>query len=192
MKLQRLVLVVALALSTSIGACSQNGVGRPCNVGAVGAGGTAGGGEDIINSQALECPSRICLQKSAEANAVSTVQPGALCTASCTADDDCETELIDKKAPAGGKCKSKFVCAVGTDTGRFCCNKVCVCADLLPAGTPKFPETCQDRDPNNCRNLQHCKTDPAACGLSTTNFSGGGFTGADQEGDLSIISSRPE
>lgn len=149
----RLALAASFVIiaSSLVGACSQSGVGRPCGIGA-GAGGAGGMGpatEDIINSQALECPSRICLQKAPEPGATPPT-PGPLCTADCEADSDCETDLI------GGtnRCRSRFVCAVGTVSGRYCCNKVCVCKDLLGEGPIRTPAECDPAvEANTCRNL---------------------------------------
>ncbi len=131
--------MTVLALLAIFSACSESGIGRPCSTGATGAGGT-GMVQDVINSQALECPSRICVQKAPEAGAVSgNIVPGALCSAFCENDDDCGSDLIDKNAGVGGKCKNKFKCAVAADTGKFCGRKMCICGDVLKPGTPGVP-----------------------------------------------------
>ncbi len=133
--------MTVFALVAIFSACSESGIGRPCSTGATGAGGT-GMIQDVINSQALECPSRICVQKAPEVGASSNVIPGALCSAFCENDDDCSSDLIDKNAGVGGKCKSKFKCAVASDTGKFKCRKMCICGDVLKPGTPGLPPEC--------------------------------------------------
>ena len=48
-------------------------------------------------------------------------------------DNDCDPETK-------GGCKEGFVCAVATQSGPFCCKKVCVCRGDLVEGTNVDPD----------------------------------------------------
>jgi hypothetical protein len=100
------------------------------------------GNTATINSQAVECPSRICLSPAAEKN-IGTVKP--LCTDGCSSDDDCEGET---GAKGSGLCTTGFICMVPTTVGDFCCRKLCVCKDLIETqgvDYGKTPEVCRGR-----------------------------------------------
>ena len=113
-------------------ACNPNSIGRPCvNPADAGVQGTQ------LVSPALECPSRLCLltpgQGADTDGGASADTTRATCTAGCENQDDCAPET-DKNCPS-----KKFVCAVATRSGPFCCKKYCICADDLEEGVNKAP-----------------------------------------------------
>jgi hypothetical protein len=120
---------VALVVGISVLACNPNSIGRPC----VNAAGSAPLGTQV-SSPALECPSRLCLLAP-----LSGPEDGgamgarATCTARCDTNDDCEAETTSQ-------CKSGFVCAVATQAGAFCCQKLCVCREDLVQGINVNPD----------------------------------------------------
>ena len=98
------------------------GNGRPCVAGVVFDG---GGSSDFINSQALECPFRFCLQKEPEPGATASAG-GAMCTSTCTGDADC--------AGSSALCPGGFTCKTPMLPGRFACQTLCLCKALVGPG----------------------------------------------------------
>jgi hypothetical protein len=142
-------LVVALAGLVTSG-CEDKHIGRKCDLAISGAGGEmAGAVSATINSQAVECPSRICLQPAQEQP--TTTVP--LCSAECGSDDDCSEGQTG--APGTGLCQGGFKCAIPTTVGAFCCKKMCVCKDFLviPPGGLKTPPVCMSGSGGNCKNV---------------------------------------
>jgi hypothetical protein len=151
----RLSLVGTLGLATvALGntGCEDKAIGRPCDVLT-----DAGISQGVFNSQALECPSRVCIKPIVQQNAQNypTDPPtGPLCSAPCSQDSDCEgmtgtpcsgKDKADLNAAChrDTKCKSGFVCAIPFVKGAVCCQKLCVCKDFLaPSGLPT-PIACQ-------------------------------------------------
>jgi hypothetical protein len=138
--------VVAVGLSLT--ACEDKAIGRVCALEATGAPNQA-----IVNGQALECPSRICLRP-AEMRA-ETIDTTSLCSAECSKDSDCDGGEVRGSKGSDLRCKSGFVCGVAAVTGSFCCKKLCMCKDFLdiPASGLQTPAAC-DKSQN-----------PAACPL---------------------------
>jgi hypothetical protein len=142
-------LAVLVGLASS--GCEDKHIGRKCDLGLAGGAGTSGGSTAAtINSQAVECPSRLCLQAAEE-------QPttvGPLCTAECGGDDDCaDGQLGDA---ASGLCQTGFKCTIATPVGAFCCKKMCVCKDFLvidpKVGIPVHPN-CMSGMGSTCQNV---------------------------------------
>jgi hypothetical protein len=138
----RLLLAAALGVPMLIlgGACTDNHIGRPCELGAEVDAGSGSGATTTIASPALECPSRICILPGAQKTPDGT---GPLCTASCSTDSDCADGEIDK-TKGGPRCKTGFGCMWPTTVGDFCCQKMCVCLDFVaePPGGFSQPEIC--------------------------------------------------
>jgi hypothetical protein len=140
-------LVIVLVGLVSTG-CEDKHIGRKCDLAVTGAGGAMGGTESAtINSQAVECPTRICLQAAQE----QPTNVGALCTAECGSDDDC----AEAQTGAAPLCPSGFKCAIPTTVGDFCCKKMCVCKDFLviPQGGLKIPPICMPGTGSTCKNV---------------------------------------
>jgi hypothetical protein len=117
--------------------CEDQHVGRLCFIQRD----VAEGANVVVNPQALECPSRMCLYY--KDPAVTGVEPLALCTAECSSDGDCggETSSSDQSM-----CKTGFKCAWPIEVGDFKCRRMCVCADLMivpDGGTVHMPSICQ-------------------------------------------------
>jgi hypothetical protein len=133
-------LMFALLLMAGAGSagCPDSRLGQPCDLGTAPAPATGGGQVVAVSSPALECPSRICLGGT---NAAGT---GALCTAGCESDADCEDGQTRADDPGDSRCASGFSCTWPTTVGAFACQKLCVCRDLVsePAGGFKKPAAC--------------------------------------------------
>jgi hypothetical protein len=53
----------------------------------------------IVNDQALECRTQLCLQQSAAATIAHEVDTSALCTVDCRRDSDCEHGRAPRSGP---------------------------------------------------------------------------------------------
>jgi hypothetical protein len=143
-------LFLVLASLTGAAGCEDKAIGRVCEVQADG-----GSEQALINGQALECPTRICLRPAPDPTLGPAVDTTALCTAECSKDSDCDgaetrvgTNNRDKR------CRTGFVCGVAASTGSVaCCKKLCLCKDFLvipPSGLPD-PVVCdRNRNPGVC------------------------------------------
>jgi hypothetical protein len=136
--------LAAFAVMTA--ACSENPVGRKCFIGPDAGSAT----QAIIASPALECQSRTCLHVPLQADKLPEGSEYAdLCTAECSADDDCD------RVPES-PCVTGFTCTIPVVVGPFCCRKMCVCKDylILPDGGLPVPQACDpDDQTNTCCNL---------------------------------------
>lgn len=145
------LLSVAL-LAFLVPGCENKEIGRPCALQTA-----PGDTEASVNSQALECPTRLCLKAAVAGGSVPNVAP--LCTAECSDDSDCDTDNIaDKNNSSDLRCKAGFTCAMPLETGDLCCKKLCVCRDYLPTGyTFSVPEACNpsvSSTINSCKNIK--------------------------------------
>jgi hypothetical protein len=137
----RVACVLVFAAVATVGCGPSGGVGRPCEVGTTPLA-SSSGQVMTLSSPALECPSRICLLPGGNAIPQGT---GALCTASCETDADCEDgEAGPKNDPADRRCENGFACAWPTTVGAFACQKLCVCRDFVgePQGGFTKPASC--------------------------------------------------
>ncbi len=143
------VFIVALAGIVTSG-CEDKHIGRKCDLAISGAGGTMEGAVSAtINSQAVECPTRLCLRP-AEANG--PVPTESLCSSECGSDDDCADGQTGVNGT--GLCQTGFKCAIPTTVGPFCCKRMCVCKDFLVAGTPfTVPPVCMAGSGGTCVNV---------------------------------------
>jgi hypothetical protein len=110
-------------------------VGAPCELAATLTPMQAGS-----SGQALECASRLCIEPAA----ATATPPVPLCTAGCGSDDDCLGGALSTTS-GGGKCTTRFVCAVPFEVGPLACQRLCVCNDFLGllAATPALaPASC--------------------------------------------------
>jgi hypothetical protein len=138
-RLRTLSLTAALAvLLVAVAGCTDEGIGRKCinpnETGAV-------TGTQIV-SPALECHSRLCFLNESPLRSV--------CTTSCETDDDCAGGVIDPAGADKGYCGSKFVCAIATVAGPFCCKRLCVCKEDLQKGV-NLDDNGQVTVPPSCR-----------------------------------------
>ena len=128
--------LLALAAVGSM-ACEDTGIGRPCDLLVADAGQT----QAVYNSQALECPSRICL-KPARQEGVSDVTTGPYCSAECSKDSDCDGQKKDNAVAEDHRCVKGYACGVAFVVGPLCCKKLCLCKDFLSSGPLRTPITC--------------------------------------------------
>jgi hypothetical protein len=127
--------------------CEDKAIGRPCDVFA-----DAGPSQGIYNSEALECPSRICL-KPVVAQGVTLLTPPteAFCSASCSQDSDCQpNQLRDQSNPLDKRCQGGFTCGIAFVKGNICCQKLCLCKDFYPTGGVPVPIACQGSAAASC------------------------------------------
>jgi hypothetical protein len=143
------VALVAALLVVGGGACTENPVGRICDLGVD----VPNEQESVVASPSLDCQSRTCLKipQSRELPEGSRYPEGnkGLCSAECDTDEDCD------RVPES-PCKTGFTCAIPVVVGPFCCRKMCMCKDyiVIPEGGLPVPEACQEDDPaNTCCNL---------------------------------------
>lgn len=138
------------ALGLAASACEDKGIGRVCDVQADGT-----SMQSIVNTQALECPSRLCL-KPAKDNAKATeVKTTSLCTAECSKDSDCDGESRNSKDAMDFRCVTGFVCGVVFEVGPLCCKKLCMCKDFvtIPPEGLKTPPSCASGTSSMCANV---------------------------------------
>jgi hypothetical protein len=148
-----LATLLVVGFAGTMAGCKDSAIGRPCVINV-----DAGAKVAIIEPQALECPSRLCVHPPAEGSPRTPVVN--LCTDSCEGDGDCEG-MTDPKSDK--LCHSGFICMVVLETGPLCCNKYCVCKDFVevPEGGLRDPAGC---DPsikaNTCCNLSGRRGSP--------------------------------
>ena len=98
------------------------------------------------NDEALECPSRLCIEPSHESGSLQDKQTAPFCTAECSKNSDCDdAETRDDKNMKDRRCTRPFVCAVLFTTGPLKCQKMCVCGDFYkdPKAATAIPLSCQ-------------------------------------------------
>lgn len=142
------LLVAAAAL---LGACSENPVGRKCDLGVENPGTAA-----VVGSPSLDCSTRTCLKvpvdsgKDLPEGFQQLAANTGMCTAECESDDDC-----DKVSES--PCVTGFTCGIPLTVGPFCCRKMCICKDyvILPdSGQLPTPMACDPSiEANACCNL---------------------------------------
>jgi hypothetical protein len=133
-------LLFTLAVLGSM-ACEDNGIGRPCDVGA-----DAGASQAVYNNHALECPSRTCLKPVNDNPCCSSEPPtcscntGPYCSAYCSKDSDCDGQKRDNGDNGDFRCQTGYACGVAFVVGPLCCQKLCLCKDFLGTGllTPQI------------------------------------------------------
>jgi hypothetical protein len=146
---RHVVLVGLLSIATAGIGCTDNPVGRRCDLGGV----TPGIDDVVIASASLDCVSRTCLH----VPLTGQVPPGGtfdptigLCTAECSADSDCD------RVPES-PCVTGFTCGVAVDVGPFCCRNFCICKDYIvvpDSGQLPTRKACDPDDAaNDCCNL---------------------------------------
>jgi hypothetical protein len=137
--------LAAVALLGNTG-CEDKAIGRRCDVLT-----DAGAAQGVYNSEALECPSRICLKPVVQVGATMPDPPTqAYCSASCSQDSDCDGQLRDQSNSLDYRCSKGFACGIAFVKGKICCQKLCLCKDFLgPTGAPT-PIACQSGGAAKC------------------------------------------
>jgi hypothetical protein len=96
-------LLSGVVLLAALPACENQHVGRLCFIQRT----TGEGSNVVVNPQALECPSRLCLHYPRDPGATGE-ESLDLCTADCTSDEDCKDAETSNNE---GSCKTGFACA---------------------------------------------------------------------------------
>lgn len=141
--------LLALAAFGSM-ACEDNGIGRPCDVGA-----DAGASQAVYNNQALECPSRICLKPVNSNTKCNAADPplgcltGPYCSATCSKDSDCDGQKRENADTGDYRCETGYACGVAFVVGPLCCQKLCLCKDFLLETGLLTPQVCDPKLPEN-------------------------------------------
>jgi len=144
------VLWLAIAAFSAAAGCSENPVGRICDLGSQ----PPGADDVVVASPSLDCVTRTCLRvlKSRELPPGSQYPSGnnGLCTAECSADSDCD------RVPES-PCITGFTCGVAITAGPFCCRNFCICKDYIvipESGHLSAPQACDPMiEDNACCNL---------------------------------------
>jgi len=130
--------------------CEDKHIGRVCDLDVQDAGASTTGTTATINGQAVECPTRICVKPAADKG----TNTQALCTSTCSSDDDCADGETTSSA-SSGQCKTGFTCVVATTVGNFCCERMCLCKDFIDTtrtGFNKTPTVCMPGQ-SMCQNV---------------------------------------
>jgi hypothetical protein len=139
-------ILAALALLGNTG-CEDKAIGRPCDVLT-----DASLVQGVYNSEALECPSRICLKPIAQTNASMPTPPTtSYCSASCSQDSDCDGQTRDPKNSLDTRCATGYTCGIPFVRGKICCQKLCLCKDFIdPKTYTPNPIACQGGEAQKC------------------------------------------
>jgi hypothetical protein len=142
--------LVLVAVGIGNTSCEDKGIGRPCDIWT-----DAAPSQGVFNSEALECPSRICLKPVDESNNPPDPATGPYCSASCSQDSDCnDGQTRDTTVSTDRRCKSGFTCGIPFVKGRLCCQKLCLCRDFLGTSSPQTPPGCiTDEDKRTCNTV---------------------------------------
>lgn len=130
--------LAVLATLVIVVACEEDDVGIPCEIGGTSTDG--GSGNSLINPQAMDCRSRLCLK-------FGSFQSGAMCTTICESDDDCPDKTVT--------CETGYTCLPAVETGALRCCKMCVCKKFATgsdAGT-SLGATCAANPNDKCPDL---------------------------------------
>lgn len=140
-----LLAMMGLSLSVlMLGSCADDqGVGNICDIDD----GMASPSRTVINSNASECQTGVCLKVALDSSRAASVPPtGATCSAECDSDADCEGEVRDPNDPNDTRCMGGFTCGVPFVVGPYCCKKYCMCRDSLGPAGATTPPACQAPD----------------------------------------------
>jgi hypothetical protein len=138
--------VAAVVLFGNTG-CEDKAIGRPCDILT-----DAGSEQGVYNSQALDCPTRICLKpvRDKEAPAVDPATT-AYCSASCSQDSDCDGQIRESGNTNDTRCQNGYTCAIPFMKGPLCCQKLCLCKDFVNKNTgAQTPEACLGDNAATC------------------------------------------
>jgi hypothetical protein len=152
------VLVALLSIAVFGMGCTDNPVGRLCDLGTA----PPQVSEVVVASPSLDCVSRTCLRvplsRPLPPGSAFTTGTNGLCTAECSSDEDCD------RVPES-PCITGFTCGIAVTVGPFCCRKFCICKDYIvvpESGELDTPAACDpDNSENACCNLPERQDNPA-------------------------------
>jgi hypothetical protein len=147
LRLSLLGTLVMAAVAAGNTGCEDKHIGRTCDVLT-----PYEDNQAVYNSQALECPSRICLKPVQDQTAPSLNPPtGPFCSASCSQDSDCTPfEQRSNNDPTDRHCSAGFTCGIAFVKGPLCCQKLCICKDFLPLTGLPSPVACEGNGADTC------------------------------------------
>jgi hypothetical protein len=129
---------LAWALLGAGAGCEDKAIGRPCSIDF-----DASAGQGVYNTNASECPSRICVKPSVQPGVANSLDTGAYCSVECNSDGDCQGQERDPNNSADLRCRKGFTCAPIFNKGPLCCKKLCLCRDFyLSSVGPATPDAC--------------------------------------------------
>jgi hypothetical protein len=129
--------LAAFALFAST-ACEDKGIGRPCDITE-----STTALQGAYNSNATDCPSRLCVKPAVQAGISSELDTASYCSAECASDDDCNGQTRDPANKNDKRCRKGFTCAPAFGQGPLCCKKICLCRDFYSASVgPALPNAC--------------------------------------------------
>ena len=132
---------MGLAVSALWGAaaCEDKAVGRPCDITV-----DASAAQGAYNTNATDCPSRLCVKPAVQPGVAITLETGAYCTTTCSSDTDCNGQTRDPNNPIDTRCRKGFTCAPVFNEGALCCKNLCLCRDFFSASVgPAIPDQCK-------------------------------------------------
>jgi hypothetical protein len=132
-------------------ACEDQAIGRACDLTV-----DAAGAQGAYNSNATDCPSRLCIKPAVQPGVSQDLDTGAYCTIQCKSDGDCSGQTRDPSNPNDTRCRKGFTCAIpfgkdDTGKGDLCCAKLCLCRDFFSASVgPATPDVCKSDSTETC------------------------------------------
>lgn len=139
---------LALAMAILASGCEDKALGRPCDLRSDASVGAAQG---AYNTNATDCPSHWCTKPAVQPGVSNDLNTGPYCTIACNSDNDCNGETRDFTNPNDRRCMNGFTCAIPFDSGKLCCQKLCLCRDFFsPSVGPAVPDVCQNNAGKSC------------------------------------------
>jgi len=146
------LLGLALLWLGASAACEDEAIGRPCNLGV-----EASASQGAYNTNATDCPSRLCVKPAVQPGVSTSLDTGPYCTARCSSDSDCEGQSRDLSNAADRRCRKGYTCAPifgaaeSAATQSLCCEKLCLCRDFFSSSVgPATPEACKPESGVSC------------------------------------------
>jgi hypothetical protein len=138
----------ALAVAILASGCEDKALGRACDLRSDASVGAAQG---AYNTNATDCPSHWCTKPAVQPGVSNDLNTGPYCTIACSSDNDCNGETRDFTNPNDRRCMNGFTCAIPFDSGKLCCQKLCLCRDFFSASVgPAVPDVCQNNAGKSC------------------------------------------
>ncbi|MFH1132816.1 MAG: hypothetical protein V1754_15895 [Pseudomonadota bacterium] len=129
---------VFAALLLVMGACEEEDVGIECQMAGIG-----DGKKTLIDAQALDCRSRLCLYWGNSQD-----KEKAFCTQTCKTESDCPDETVGCPEGYG------YACRYGMNVGdALRCCKVCVCKRDVSDEEDPYRGVCEINPNNKCPTL---------------------------------------
>jgi len=140
--------VLALTVALFSSGCEDNALGRTCDLRADASVSAAQGAYAI---PAADCPSRMCIKPAVQPGVSNDLDTGPYCTVACNSDSDCNGQTRDFTNANDKRCMKGFTCAIPFDSGKLCCQKLCLCRDFFVSSVgAATPAVCQNGAGKSC------------------------------------------